>query len=97
VGGQGHLDLMHWGWKLALPLGFAVAASRAARAAWFAPRPLAGTPLAWLLLAIGFAAAAGWVTYYYHLQEEQPPPEAEEGLADASFAPPAGGPLRQAP
>ena len=83
VGGQGHLDLMHWGWKLALPLGFAFAAAGFGNAlllarSWFSLRLLA-----WLLFAGAFVGAAGWVTYYYHLQEEPPAGESEEGLADA--------------
>lgn len=87
VGGQGHLDLMHWGWKLGLPLGAAFAAAGAARAAMFAPRWLSRGVLGWWLLLAVLGAATGWVTYYYHLQEEQLAPESGEGLADASRAP----------
>ena len=86
VGGQGHLDLMHWGWKLGLPLGGAWAAAGAARAALFAPRLISRGVVGWLLLLAAFGATAGWVTYNYHLQEEQLAPESGEGLADASRA-----------
>jgi hypothetical protein len=62
VGGQYHLDLMSWAWKL----GFLVAASSLTvvlATASGSRALLAGA----LLLAV--LIAAGWVTYYYHLNE----------------------------
>jgi hypothetical protein len=62
VGGQYHLDLMSWAWKL----GFLVAASGLTvvlATASGSRALLAGA----LLLAV--LIAAGWVTYYYHLNE----------------------------
>lgn len=62
VGGQYHLDLMPWAWKLGFSVGAAgltvmVATATGTRALLAAA----------LLLAV--LVAAGWVTYYYHLNE----------------------------
>jgi hypothetical protein len=69
VGGQYHLDLMFWPWKLGLGLGaagliVAVTASLLHANGQFSRRVLL---LCSLLIAV--FAVAGVVTYYYHLNE----------------------------
>jgi hypothetical protein len=69
VGGQYHLDLMFWPWKLGLGIGAAalivlITAQLARNGGAFTRRVLL---LCLLLLAV--ALTAGTVTYYYHLYE----------------------------
>jgi len=69
VGGQYHLDLMFWPWKIVLSL----------LAACLAVLAVTGTRRrAWITgaLLVATLAAAGAVTYYYHLNE--PADEDEE-------------------
>jgi len=69
VGGQGHLDLMPWYWKLALGGGASVAVVGLTVALMNQDR-LMTRPVVWwsvvlVLLALGMAA----VTFYYHVHE----------------------------
>jgi hypothetical protein len=88
AGGQAHLDIMGWYWKLFLPLflSASVVAMTAAGAAgeqfWIR------RSWTWLGLSIGLALAMALVTYYYHLHEND---GLEEGTPEetASFAKPA--------
>src|SRR5258707_9106638 len=69
VGGQYHLELMFWPWKLGLPL---LAASLIVKITGCVAR--AGTSLprkVWIYagLLVATLAVAGVVTYYYHLNE----------------------------
>jgi hypothetical protein len=70
AGGQYHLDLMPWYWKLGLPMAAATAFTRLTmcRADASSPKSRAAAWLVALLLVIG---CAGTVTYYYHLYEPQ--------------------------
>ncbi len=84
VGGQYHLDLMAWYWKLCLGVGIAVASVKATAAAVKGQRPgiparCAGSP-SFLALAI----ACGVITYYYHLNE--PPDDEDQQDSDAPAA-----------
>jgi hypothetical protein len=69
VGGQYHLDLMFWPWKLGIALGaatliVAITAELARHEGSFTRRVL------WLSsLLVAIVIAAGVVTYYYHLNE----------------------------
>ena len=69
AGGQYHLDLMFWPWKLAIPLigaalVVAITSGLASGSRWRSPRILLmGVSLVLLMLV------AGVVTYYYHVNE----------------------------
>ena len=69
VGGQYHLDLMFWPWKLGLGAGAAVLV--VAITAHIIRHNGAITRRVWLLGALLLAtmAVAGVVTYYYHVNE----------------------------
>jgi hypothetical protein len=79
VGGQYHLDLMFWPWKLGLTMAAAtlIVAITAcvARAEGSLPRKV------WVYAALLLAtfAMAGLVTYYYHVNE---PTDEEEDIPD---------------
>ncbi|HXJ42282.1 MAG TPA: hypothetical protein VNH18_23585 [Bryobacteraceae bacterium] len=72
VGGQYHLDLMFWAWKLGLSLLAAslivILATGSRRRVWIAGLLLAAT-----------LATAGAVTYYYHVNE---PADDEDNQTD---------------
>jgi hypothetical protein len=80
VGGQYHLELMFWGWKLGLNLlaaALIVAITACvARAESSLPRRL------WIYagLLLATLAVAGLVTYYYHLNE--PSDDQDDGQQD---------------
>ena len=78
VGGQYHLDLMFWPWKLGLGLGaagliVAITASLLQENAHVTRRVL----MLCSLLIVVFAVA-GMVTYYYHLNEPVDPQENDD-------------------
>ena len=77
AGGQGHLDIMPWYWKLFLPLGLALAAVRTT-AASVAMRKRA--TMLWGLFALTIVITGGLLTYYYHLNEPMDSAE-EESLS----------------
>src|SRR5438067_1579729 len=64
VGGQYHLELMFWPWKLGLTLALATLAT-------MVTANMAGGRPVWRLglLIAALMAIAGGVTYYYHLNE----------------------------
>ena len=70
AGGQYHLDLMPWYWKLGLPVAAATTFTRLTmcRADASTPKKRAA---AWLLAMLLVIACACTVTYYYHLYEPQ--------------------------
>jgi len=76
VGGQGHLDLMAWYWKLFLGVGLSFAAVKATAAAVAGQRAWNARTLRWLSIILALSLACGAVTYYYHLTE--PPPDEED-------------------
>ena len=84
VGGQGHLDLMPWYWKLALGGGASVAlvglTVTLMRHERIATRPAAWWSIVLVLLALGMAA----VTFYYHLHELTDETDDESTTAMAS-------------
>ena len=79
VGGQGHLDMMAWYWKMGLGVGIAFATVKATAAAVGGARTWNGRTLRWVSIILALAMACGAVTYYYHLTE--PPDEDEEDTA----------------
>jgi hypothetical protein len=81
VGGQYHLDLMAWYWKLGLGAGVAFAAVKATAAAVAGQRAWNSRTLKWISLIIALSLACGAVTYYYHLTE---PPADEEDQQDTA-------------
>jgi hypothetical protein len=76
VGGQYHLDLMAWYWKLCLGAGIAFAAVRATAAAVKGERAWNARTLRWISVVLALALVCGLVTYYYHLNE--PPPDDDD-------------------
>jgi hypothetical protein len=69
VGGQGHLDLMAWYWKLCLGAGIAFATVKATSAAVAGQRTWNSRTLRWISIILALALACGAVTYYYHVTE----------------------------
>lgn len=90
AGGQSHLDLMPWYWKLFPPLAFCYAATKAAR--WRAERGegFRKWTAAWAAMGVAMALVMAGVTYYYHLQETTEPAETNEGVMTRLTTP--GGP-----
>jgi hypothetical protein len=84
VGGQDHLDLMAWYWKLLLGGGMAFAAVKATQAAAGGQCAWNSRTLRWLSILLALALACGAVTYYYHLNE--PPPDDEQDTTPAQTA-----------
>jgi hypothetical protein len=74
IGGQGHLDLMPWYWKLALAMGLSFSCVKATAAAVEREQLWNSQTLKWIALVLLMAVLCGLVTYYYHLYE----PEEEE-------------------
>ncbi len=79
VGGQYHLDLMAWYWKLGLGLAVSYAAVRATGAAVAGQRTWNSRTLKWISILLALSLACGAVTYYYHITE---PPQDEEDQQD---------------
>ena len=76
VGGQGHLDLMPWYWKLLLANGLSLATVRATAAAVHRDKFWNIRTSVWLGAALILIITMGLLTYYEHLHE--PPDEGEE-------------------
>jgi len=76
VGGQYHLDLMAWYWKLCLGTAIAYAAVKATAAAIAGQRAWNSRTLKWISIILALSLVCGAVTYYYHLTE--PPPDEED-------------------
>ncbi|MGI8990565.1 MAG: hypothetical protein ACR2I2_13430 [Bryobacteraceae bacterium] len=69
VGGQGHLDLMAWYWKLGFSLAAAAVCLKLTAATLEKQSVWSKSALRWLLALVLLAAGAGAVTYFYHLNE----------------------------
>ncbi len=84
VGGQVHLDMMPWYWKL--PGVLAAAAVVGLTVSIVEQEKFWNThAVVWLLALILLGGAMGAVTYYYHLQEEnEQEQDTEEGVATLS-------------
>jgi len=79
VGGQYHLDLMAWYWKLGLGVAISYATVKATAAAVSGQRTWNSRTLRWISIILALGLACGVVTYYYHLTE---PPEDEDQPQD---------------
>jgi heme/copper-type cytochrome/quinol oxidase subunit 3 len=69
VGGQGHLDLIPWHWKLLLACSLSLATVKATAAAVNRDRFWNRWTSAWLAIALALIVTMGVVTYYEHLHE----------------------------
>jgi hypothetical protein len=69
VGGQNHLDLMFWPWKLALGVGAAALIALITGQLARNDGRLTRRALMFSCLLIAVVLMAGVVTYYYHLNE----------------------------
>ena len=70
VGGQDHLDLVSWYWKLGLGVGAAFAAVKAAEAAVSGARAWNARSVKWLLIAIALLIGCGLASWYAHVYYE---------------------------
>ena len=70
AGGQYHLDLMPWYWKLGLPVAAATTFTRLTMCRADSATPKKRTA-AWFVALLLVIACACTVTYYYHLYEPQ--------------------------
>lgn len=87
AGGQGHLDLMAWYWKLWLPLALAAAVVGMTVAAVEGERFWNGKAVTWFVLSIVIVCAMSAVTYYYHLHENDNLDEASPEETASSVSP----------
>jgi hypothetical protein len=70
VGGQSHLDLMPWHFKLALGVCTALASVKATEAAVGGDRAWNGRSLKWFGLTLALLLGCGLASYYCHLNYE---------------------------
>lgn len=78
VGGQGHLDLMAWYWKLGLGTGASTAIVGLTAALVHEERLANRRTAVWFLAILLLAGAMAAVTVYYHVHEVIDEPD-EEG------------------
>ena len=69
VGGQGHLDIMDWYWKLGLGVAMSWAIVRGSAAAVEHDRAWNRSTVLWLLAVVLIAGAMAAITVYYHMNE----------------------------
>ena len=81
VGGQGHLELMPWYWKLVLIGGLGLATVRASVSAAMHERAWNNGTLVWVLVAILLMGAMAAATYYAHTNEDEEDSEDGQGVA----------------
>jgi hypothetical protein len=70
VGGQGHLDLISWYWKLGLGVGAAFAITQGAAAAVEGAPAWNARSVKWLLVAIALLIGCGLASWYAHVYYE---------------------------
>ncbi len=83
VGGQGHLDLMPWYYKLLLGGGMSIACVLATAAVVERDRFPNGRFLGWVGAIVLIGAVMGAVTYYYHLHESYDETDEEQPASAA--------------
>jgi heme/copper-type cytochrome/quinol oxidase subunit 3 len=69
AGGQGHLDIMMWYWKLFLPILLAACVVGMTAAAASGEYFWSRKTVVWFVLTVVLGLAMIGVTYYYHLHE----------------------------
>ena len=69
IGGQGHLDMMAWYFKLMLGIGMSIAIVKMTMAAVQHERAWNQASALWFAVILAFAAAMVAVTIYYHVNE----------------------------
>jgi len=84
VGGQGHLDLVPWHYKLLLASSLSLATVKATAAAVNRDRFWNRWTTAWLAIALALIVTMGVLTYYEHLHEpadegDEPPAQIHLG------------------
>jgi hypothetical protein len=79
IGGQGHLDIIPWYWKLTLGCGLSASIVGLTGALSSDARALNRRSLVWLAVVVAFAGAITAVTVQAHLNEGIEEPESEEG------------------
>ena len=89
VGGQGHLDLMAWYWKLLLGCGLSAAFVRLTDTLVNETRILSRHAIYWAAAVVLIAAAMAAVTLYYHLHEVDDESD-EDSTTAVLIAPKAG-------
>ncbi len=91
IGGQAHLDMMPWYWKLLLGCGVAVATVGLTAALVRNARIVNRSTVIWASILLAFTLGMGAVTYYYHLHEslDESAPSEEDTTAGFSGAQPA--------
>ena len=88
VGGQSHLDLMPWYFKLVLGAGAAFAMVKATAAAVAHEHPWNGRTLRWLGITVALLVGCGLASYYCHMYLEG---DDEEDQQESSLSGGAGG------
>jgi hypothetical protein len=88
VGGQSHLDLMPWYFKLVLGAGAAFAMVKATAAAVAHEHPWNGRTLRWLGIMVALLVGCGLASYYCHMYLEG---DDEEDQQESSLVLGAGG------
>lgn len=83
VGGQGHLDIMPWYWKLSLGCGGCLAVVQFTRSIIERERFWSGATIVWFGCILFVAILMGAATYYYHLHESPEETDSEESTTAA--------------
>jgi hypothetical protein len=85
VGGQGHLDLMSWYWKLGLGCGGSIAVVGLTAALVGQDRFVTRPAAFWAMAIIVMACAMAAVTFYYHVHEVIDEPDEEGTTASSGY------------
>ena len=84
VGGQGHLDLMPWYWKVLPAVALSLTAVKATVAAVARDKFWNRVTFLWLVIALALMVTMGLLTYYEHLHE--PADEGDEPPAQIDLS-----------
>jgi hypothetical protein len=92
VGGQSHLDLMPWYWKLGLGAGaaFAVVKATAAAVAVAGPTAWNAATLKWFGILLLLLAGCGLATFYVHMNLESDETDQPDNSAVSQLYPKSG-------
>jgi hypothetical protein len=86
VGGQSHLDLLPWHWKLVLGAAMALTIVRATSAAVAGERGWNGQSLRWLGLTLALGIGCGLASYYAHVYLEEDEDQGDEEQSEATVS-----------